>query len=51
MDDGFQNMFLYQSTLNTLDFKKDNGTVILVGNQRGDILLNWSYYILLSWIA
>ena len=48
-DDGFQNMFFYQTTLDTLDSKKRKVLIIFsVGNQRGCTLLNLSYHILLS---
>ena len=30
-DDGFQNMFVYQATFNTLEFKKDKGTDYVIG--------------------
>ena len=30
-DDGFKNMFVYQPTLNTFEFKKDKGTDYVIG--------------------
>ena len=51
-DDGSQNMFVYHQTLDTLELKRTRVLIMfLVGNQRGYILLNLSYYILLSYIA
>ena len=48
-NDGFQDMFVYQPTLNKLDLKEDRAMImLLVGNQSGRILLNFRYYILLS---
>ena len=39
--DVFQNMFAYRSTFNILELKEDKSTVVLlVGNQKGYILLN-----------
>ena len=51
--DGFQNLFVYQPTLSTLELKKKTRALIMfsVGNQRGYILLNLNHYILLSCIA
>ena len=49
---GFQNTFTYQATLDTLELKKANALItLLVGNQREYILLNLTYYVLLSYIA
>ena len=39
-DDGFHSMFVYQETLNTLELREGKGTMFLVGNQRGCMLLN-----------
>ena len=51
-DDGFQNMFVYQPALNTLELKKARALIkFLVGNQRGHILLNLNRHILLSCIV
>ena len=51
-NDGFQNTFTYQATLDTLELKKANALItLLVGNQREYILLNLTYYVLLSYIA
>ena len=51
-DDGSQNMFVYQPTLDTLELKKTKGLIMfLAGNQRGYIFLNLNQYILLSYIA
>ena len=47
-DDGFQNMFVYQSTFDMLELKIDNGTMFLVGNKRSYILLNLTHCILPS---
>ena len=45
-------MFVYQLIFDRLDVKKDKGTdYVLVGNQRGYILLNLSHYILFSGIV
>ena len=49
-DDGFQNMFVYQPKLNMLELKEDKGTEH-VENQKGYILLNVHYYILLYCIT
>ena len=39
-NDGSQNTFVYQPTLDTLELKKDKGTLMfLVGNQRGHQIL------------
>ena len=47
-NDGSQNTFVYQPTLDTLELKKTQGTdYVLIGNKRGYLILN----ILLSWIA
>ena len=48
-NDGSQNAFVYQPTLNTLELKK--GTDYVVGNQMEYIILNLSHYILLSYTA
>ena len=51
-NDGFQNTFTYQPTLDTLELKKANALIILLaGNQREYILLKLTYYVLLSYIA
>ena len=48
-NDGSQNTFVYQPTLDTLGLKKDKGTdLFLVENQREYLILNLSHYILLS---
>ena len=44
-NDGSQNMFVYQLTLDTLELKKDEG---LVGSRKEDIILNLIHYTLLS---
>ena len=51
-NDGSQNTFVYQPTLNTLELKKSKTMIIfLVGNQRDYTLLNLNHYIFLSYIA
>ena len=52
-NDGFQNTFVNQPTLDMLEIKKKAKALImlLVGNQREHILLNLSHYILLSYIT
>ena len=47
-NDGFQNMFVYQPALSMLELKTRATTMLLVGNQKGYILLNLHHYILLS---
>ena len=49
-NDGSQNKFVYQPTLDTLELKKKTKVLImfLVGNQMDHIILNLSHYILLS---
>ena len=49
-NDGFQNMFVYEPTHDTLELKKDK-CMFLNGNQMEYIILNFSHYILLSFIA
>ena len=49
-NDGSQNTFFYQPTLGTLELKKGK-VLIIVGNQREYLILNFSHYILLSYIA
>ena len=50
--DVFQNMFAYRSTFNILELKEDKSTVVLlVGNQKGYILLNLHHYLLFSYIT
>ena len=49
-NDGFQNMFVYEPTHDTLELKKDK-CMLLNGNQMEYIILNFSHYILLSYIA
>ena len=39
-DDGFQNMFVYQPTFNTLKYKNTTTGYLLVGNQKEYIILN-----------
>ena len=48
-----QDLFVYQPTLATLEFKKKSKVLImlLVGNQEKYITLNLSYYIVLSCVA
>ena len=49
--DGSQNTFVYQPTLDTLELKKTKVLIMfLVGNQMEDIILDFSHYILLSYI-
>ena len=51
-NDGSQNTFIYQPTLDTLELKKTNILIMfLVGNQLEYIILNLSCCILLSYIA
>ena len=51
-NDGSQNMFVYQPTLQTLELKKKKVmTMFLAGNQREYIIINLSHYMLLSYIA
>ena len=51
-DDGSQHLFVYQPTLDSLQFKKAKVLImLLVWNQRYCILLNVRHCILLSWIA
>ena len=51
-NDGSQNTFVYQRTLDNLESKKAKILVIfLIGNQMEYITLNLSHYILLSYIA
>ena len=48
-NDGSQNTFCYQPTLDTLKLKKTKVLIIFLdGNQRENIILNLSYYILHS---
>ena len=48
-NDGSQNAFLYQSTLDTLELKRTKVLfMFLVANQREYLILNLSDYILLS---
>ena len=50
-NDGSQNTFVYQPTLDTLELKKTKVLIMfLVGNQMEDIILDFSHYILLSYI-
>ena len=51
-NDESQNTFVFQPSLNTLEFKIGKVLILLlVGNQRGYIILNLIHYILLSWIV
>ena len=51
-NDGSQNMFVYQPTLDTLELKKTKVLIMfLVENQKEFLILNSSYYILTSYIA
>ena len=50
-NDGSQNKFVYQPTLDTLELKKKVLNMFLVGNKSEYIILNLSHYILLSYIA
>ena len=52
-NDGSQNTFLHQPTLDILEFKKETKVLImfLVGNQKEYIILNLTHYILLFCIA
>ena len=50
--DDFQNIFVYQATLDRLELKKEKGIdYVSFGNQIVCILLNLNYCILLSCIA
>ena len=51
-DDGSQNVFVYQPTLDTLELKKTKELItFLVGSQMEYLFLNFSHCILLSYIA
>ena len=51
-NDGSQNMFVYQPTLDTLELKKTKVLIMfLAENQKEFLILNSSYYILTSYIA
>ena len=52
-NDGSQNTFVYQPTLDTLELKKDKGTdYVLTWKSNGVyITLNLGHYILFSYIA
>ena len=51
-NDESQNTFVYQLTLDTLEFKKVKALIIfLIGNQRNNIILNLSNFIMISYIA
>ena len=51
-NDGSQNTFFCQPTLDTLEIKKTKSLIMfLLGNQRGYLILNLNHYILLSYIA
>ena len=52
-NDGSQNTFFYQPTLETLELKKIKVRIMmfLVGNAMEYIILNLSHYVLLSYIA
>ena len=51
-NDGSQNTFIYQPTLDTLELQKTKVLIMfLVGNQREYLILNLSHHILLSYIA
>ena len=51
-DDRSQDLFVYQSILDTLELQKTRVLIMfLVGNQRWHIVLNLSHYILISCIA
>ena len=51
-NDGSQNIFVYQPTLDTLELKKTKVLIIfLVGNQREYLILNLSHYVIPSCIA
>ena len=51
-NDGSENTFVYQPTLDTLKLKKTKVLItFLVGNQMEYIILTWWDYILLSYIA
>ena len=52
-NDGSQNTFVYQQTVDALELKKKIKILMmfLVGNQRKYLILNLSHYILLSCIA
>ena len=49
-NNGYQNTFAYQPTLDTLELKKKTKVLIIFldGNQREYLVLNISHYILLS---
>ena len=51
-NDGSQNTFFYQPTLDTLELKKIKVRIMfLVGNEMEYIILNLSHYVLLSYIT
>ena len=51
-NDGSQNTFVYQPTLDTLELKKTRVLImLLVGNQTEYLILNLSYYILHFYIT
>ena len=51
-DDGLENMFVYQPTLDILELKKARTLIMFLdGNQMGSILLNVHHYKLVSCIA
>ena len=51
-NDGSQNMFVYQPTLDTLELTKDKSTdYIFIWNKKEYIILNLGHFILLSYIA
>ena len=50
-NDGSQNTFVYQPTLDVLELKTDILIMFFVGNPREYIIVNLSHYILLSCIA
>ena len=47
-DDGFQNMFVYQPTFNTLELIKDKRvlTMLLIGKQKEYIILDLHHYMM-----
>ena len=47
VDDGFQNMFVYQPTFSTLDIKKQMMNIFLPGNQKEYIFLNSDHHTIL----
>ena len=49
--DSFQNMSVYQPTLNTLQVLKEDKDVLLVGNQNEYMLLNLPHPVLYSCIT